>query len=59
LPVRGLDIGVEAVYTKARLSGLTADASKFGAAGAVAGVPLAVTRSDEHFMSRLRIQREF
>jgi hypothetical protein len=58
-PVRGLDIGVEAVYTKARLSGLTADASKFGAAGAVAGVPLAVTRSDEHFMSRLRIQREF
>ena len=58
-PVRGLDIGVEAVYTKARLTGLTADASRFGTAGAVLGVPLAVTRDDEHFMSRLRIQREF
>jgi hypothetical protein len=58
-PVRGLDIGVEAVYTKARLSGLTTDATKYGTAGAVLGVPLAVTRTDDHFMSRLRIQREF
>jgi hypothetical protein len=58
-PVRGLDIGVEAVYTKARLTGLTADASRFGTTGAVVGVPLSVTRDDEHFMSRLRIQREF
>ena len=58
-PVRGLDIGVEAVYTKARLTGLTADASRFGTSGAVLGVPLSVTRDDEHFMSRLRVQREF
>ena len=58
-PVRGLDIGVEAVYTRARLTGFTADATKFGAANAVAGVPLIAVRQDESLLTRLRIQRDF
>jgi hypothetical protein len=58
-PVRGLDIGVEAVYTRARLSGFTADATKFGAANAVGGIPLIAVRQDESLLTRLRIQRDF
>jgi hypothetical protein len=57
--VTGLQLGVETVYTRARLTGYTADASKFGTSGAVAGVPLIAVRQDESVISRLRIQRDF
>jgi len=64
-PVKGLDIGVEAVYTWSRLQGSGAgDLTKFGAAGGAAfglpaGVPAVATARDDAWMSRFRVQREF
>jgi hypothetical protein len=49
-PVRGLDIGVEAVYNKLNINTLAPDLSRPN--GTLVG-------HDEHFMTRLRIQREF
>ena len=50
-PVRGLDIGVEAVYSPVRISGRVFDATK--------GNLVTTSKDEGHFMSRLRIQREF
>jgi hypothetical protein len=70
-PIRDLDIGVEALYYNARLSGRTNDLNKglgaftAGPTGIVApaGVPVgsavATVKSDDVFQTRLRIQRAF
>ena len=50
-PVRGLDIGVEAVYSPVRISGRVFDTSR--------GNLVTTNKDDEHFMTRMRVQREF
>ena len=49
-PVRGLDIGLEAVYNKIEINALAPELAKS---------PATLVGHDDHFMTRLRIQREF
>ena len=49
-PVRGLDIGLEAVYNKIEINALAPERAK---------IPNTLVGHDDHFMTRLLIQREF
>jgi hypothetical protein len=55
-PVRDLDIGVEALYTQVNVKNRVTDAN---VNVNVNGLPTRTTRSDDVFMTRLRIQRDF
>jgi hypothetical protein len=56
-PVRDLDIGVEALYSQVNVKNRVIDANLNP--GGAAGAPVRTTRSDDVFMTRLRIQRDF
>ena len=57
-PVRDLDIGVEGVYERVALNqGRATDLNK--PLGAVNGVPLRTRNSDDNFLVRMRILRDF
>ena len=57
-PVRDLDIGVEGVYQRVALNnGRSADLN--APLGAVNGVPLRTRNSDDNFLVRFRVQRDF
>jgi hypothetical protein len=55
-PVRDLDIGVEALYSQVNVKNRVVDAN---VNVNVNGLPTRTTRSDDVFMTRLRIQRDF